>query len=421
MVSTIELRQKYLNYYRKNNHKFIKPSKVYNDDPSLFFVNSGMCQLKDVFLGKKEYESQFNKLMNYQVCIRAGGKHNDLEEVGFDSYHLTCFDMLGSWSIKELNKMESIKLAYKFLIEECKLNPNNLYVTYFEGNNEICADSETKDIWKNYFADNKIIASSFKDNFWMMGSEGPCGPCTEIHYDLVGGRDASNLVNQSDPNVIEIWNLVFIQYNKINNNYIPLQHQFLDCGLGLDRLAMILQNKKSIYQTDSMRYIFGYAQALTNAEFYTDKYDIVSTKDMAYRIFVDHIRTVTIALYHGVDFDCNKRGFILRKIFRRLLTKLYLHLNNFTIEEKFSSLLIPNLISDLLNYWLEFTHDTKLIHDKLIKEEKLYVGLLSSLKVKYNKYMKFFKEINVVKQKLKDSHGIDHEIIDNIDKIKFIK
>lgn len=416
MSFTVNLRQKFLTFFRKNGYKYMKPSKIYNDDPTLFFVNSGMCQLKDVFLGKKDYN--FTKLMNYQQCIRAGGKHNDLEEVGLDGYHLTMFEMLGFWELGNLNKEQSIKLAYDFLIMECKLNPDNMYVTYFEGEKNIPRDIETKNIWSKFFSENKIIASSFKDNFWMMGNDGPCGPCTEIHYDLIGNRDASSLVNKSDPNVIEIWNLVFIQFNKTESEFIPLEKQFIDTGMGLERLSMIMQNKSNVYETDTFKYLFGYAQCLTNGDFYTNKFD--NNRDKAYRIFVDHIRTVVISLYHGVEFDCNKRGFILRKIFRRLLTNMYLYLNNYTIEQKFNKLLISSLISDLLNYWLEFTHDTKPIHDKLIEEEKLYLGLLKGLSIKYTKYMNKFKDINLVKQKLKESNGIDPEMIENMDKIKFV-
>lgn len=420
-MSTIELRQRFLNYYRKNEHKFMKPSKIYNDDPTLFFVNSGMCQLKDVFLNKKQYDSDHTKLMNSQICIRAGGKHNDLEEVGNDGYHLTCFEMLGNWSMKNLNKEESINTAYKFLVNECKLNPDNIYATYYEGDVDLClpSDNETKQVWQKYLPDNKIIASKYRDNFWSMGDEGPCGPCTEIHYDLVGGRDASELVNKSDPEVIEIWNLVFIQYNKVNKEYIPLENTFLDCGAGLERITMVMQKKKSIYETDAMRRIFGYAQALTNSDFYTNLYTENSKIDKAYRIFADHIRTTTIALYHGVDFDCNKRGHIVRKIFRRLLTYMYLYLNDYTITQKFTSPLISSMVSDLLNYWLEYKHDSKIICDKMIKEEKKYVDSLNGLKIKYNKYVKKYGDIELVKDKLKKINGIDSEIIDNIEKIKY--
>lgn len=420
-MTTIELRQKFLNYYRKNDHKFMKPSKIYNDDPTLFFVNSGMCQLKDVFLNKKKYESDHTKLMNSQICIRAGGKHNDFEEVGNDGYHLTCFEMLGNWSMQNLDKSDSINKAYKFLIDECMINPDDIYVTYYDGDSDLSLppDDETKIIWQKYLSDNKIIASKYKDNFWTMGNEGPCGPCTEIHVDLVGGRDASYLVNKSDPNVIEIWNLVFIQYNKIDTKYVPLEKTYLDAGCGLERLSMIMQNKKSIYGTDSMRKLFGYAQALTNSDFYTNSYESDCKRDKAYRIFADHIRTTTIALYHGVEFDCNKRGHIIRKIFRRLLAYMYLYLNNYTITPKFTNLLIPNLVSDLLGYWLEYKHDSKIICDKMIKEEKKYVDSLNGIKIKYNKYMKKHNDICFVKDKLKKINGIDPEIIDNIDKIKY--
>lgn len=416
MASTQEIQQKFLNYFRKNDYKFMKPCKVYNDDPSLFFVNSGMCQLKDVFLGHKGFDH--TKIMNYQQCIRAGGKHNDIDEVGSDSYHLTCFTMLGNWTLGHIDKNLSIDLAYKFLIDECGLNPQNMYVTFFEGNGEIETDNETKESWLRYFPSDKVIASNFKDNFWTMGNEGPCGPCTEIHYDIIGNRDASKLVNQSDPTVIEIWNLVFIQYNLMCNKFVSLEKQYLDTGLGLERISMVIQNKNSVYQTDSFKYLFGYAQTLTNSDFYTDKFD--NNKDKAYRIFVDHIRTIVISLYHNADFDCNKRGFILRKIFRRLLTNMYIHLNNYTIEQKFNNPIIACLITQILNFWLEYKHDSSIIHQKLIAEEKLYLGKISSMDKKYKKYLKKYKDIDIVIKKLKEECGIDYELIDNMDKLKFV-
>ncbi len=412
MTSTKIIRQMFIDFFRKNKHKLMRQSKVFNDDPSLLFVNSGMCQLKDVFLGKKEQDKKYTSLMNSQICIRAGGKHNDFDDVGKDSYHLTLFEMLGNWSIDSYGKDCAIDMAYRFLTQDCKLDPNNMYVTYFEGNSEIETDKETKELWGKYFPENKIIASSFKDNFWMMADTGPCGVCTEIHYDLVGNRDASNLVNKGDPTVVEIWNLVFMQYNKTaDNNYLPLGKLFVDTGMGLERLSMVMNKKDTIYKTDAFQYLTSYAQILSNSEPFEDKYD--SIKDTSYRIFADHIRTSVICLYQGLDFDVQHRGYILRKIFRRLLTHFYLYLNNKTVEPFMHKLLVKCLISDILDYNLEFKHDADSIQKKLVDEEHLYVGKLQNIKLKYkNCQGKLNSDLDIIEQLKQD--GIPEDMIKNV-------
>ena len=417
IMETIKLRQDFLNFFRKNAHKYLPQSKIFkNDDTSLLFVNSGMCQLKNIFLDLEKPKEGFTQLMNSQICIRASGKHNDLEDVGKDSYHLTLFEMLGNWSLNDYGKQKAIELAYDFLINECKLKKENMYVTYFGGTKEIAEDLDTKKLWEKYFHPDKIIPSSFKDNFWMMADNGPCGVSTEIHYDLIGGRDAKQLVNQNDPSLIEIWNLVFIQYNKINEDYVSLGKLYVDTGAGLSRLAMILQNKTSIYLTDEFKFLFGYCQALTGADFYTDNYD--SNKDTAYRIFVDHIRTTIIALYQGVEFDCNKRGFVLRKIFRRMLNHLYIYLNNKTIEPKMDKKIIYPLISQVLDFFLEFKHDAQIIQNKLIQEEKLYLGQLKYIGRLYDNLLKKNNKEDIA-EKLKKENGIDQLIFENIKELKF--
>lgn len=414
------IRQSFINYFRKNGHKMLPRSKIYNDDPTLFFVNAGMNQLKDVFLGCREIDSKFGKLMNSQICVRAGGKQCDMDDVGRDSYHLTCFEMLGNWSINQYGKAEAIKLSYQFMVEVCKLNPEQMYVTYFEGDETkgLEPDLETHDLWKQYFPESKIIKGNFKDNFWRMGESGPTGPCTEIHYDLIGNRDASQLVNHDDPNVIEVWNNVFMMYNLHEGLFSPLGKMYVDTGMGLERLVMILQKKSSLYQTDVFRYLFGYAQALTGAEFYTDRYDNHAC-DTAYRIFCDHIRTCVIALHHGVEFDFTGRGFILRKIFRRMAMNLYLYLNKMQFTPKMNHPMIQGIIQDVLKYFQENDINTEVIQQKLMDEERLYLGKLMNSKRTYSNLVKKGKSKEEICILLKQTHGIDPEVAEHVSESSF--
>lgn len=279
-TSILDLREDFIKYFRSNGHKLLRPSNIFIDDPTLLFVNAGMNQLKDVFIGKKEQDSKLVELCNSQICIRAGGKHNDLDDVGLDSYHLTSFEMLGSWSINSYKKDKAIQLAFSYLTEHLGLDQKRIYVTYFEGTKEINADIETKELWSKYLPDNHIVKGSFKDNFWMMAETGPCGVCTEIHYDNRNLLDSernecSELVNTGDPLVIEVWNNVFMEYYRDDTGaYTKLDKFYVDTGMGLERLAMILQKKSSLYTTDAFSFLMGYAQALTNQSvFYSDIYD----------------------------------------------------------------------------------------------------------------------------------------------------
>jgi alanyl-tRNA synthetase len=430
IMETISLRQQFINYFRGADHKFLKPSDVFiKNDPTLLFVNAGMNQLKNTFLGIDEFKKDYDKLMNSQICIRAGGKHNDFDDVGKDSYHLTCFEMLGNWSLDSYGKEKAIDLAFNFLVGVCKLQVSQMYVTYFEGDENVPEDIETKEIWKKYVPENRIIKGTPKDNFWMMADDGPCGFCTEIHYDLLGDRgDVPELVNADDPTLVEIWNIVFIQYNKIKDQYIKLDKFFVDTGMGLERISMILQNKQSIYEIDTFRYLIGYAQALSGAEFYTNNYMVhddvdfpnyvAYPKDVAYRIFADHIRTSVISVYQGVEFDAHGRGFILRKIFRRLLTYYYIYLANGLMTPIMAKGEIKLIISHILNYFLFGKHDADLIQKKFIDEEKLALDKWSSIHIKYRKYLKVFNgNHDKACEKLKSTDGIDGELIKNMDRL----
>lgn len=422
MKTVPEIRQDFIDYFRNNGHKFLPPSKIFiPEDKTLFFTVAGMCQLKDYFLGLRIPEVGFNQLVNSQCCLRAGGHKCDIEEVG-DQTHNTLFEMLGNWSIASYGKEVAINLAYKYMTERCKLNPEQMYVTYFGGNQEIKPnlepDLETKELWKKYLPEERILPGSFKDNFWAMGDEGPCGACTEIHYDLIGNRLVPHLVNSNDFSVVEIWNNVFMEYNRDKKGYTKLEALSVDTGMGLERLAMVIQGKNTIYQTDAFRYLIGYCQALTNAEYYTDSYNN-NNKDKAYRIFADHIRTVVYCLFDGVEFGSYHREFVLRKIFRRLLTYLYLYLNKGKVEQVFNRPIIKTMISDILIYFGKKKHDANIIHNQMIKEEELFIGKLVHAKLFVHNGLKKNNNKEEVFKDLHDSKGIPMEILENVDNITF--
>lgn len=431
--TTFGLREDFIQFMRNNDHKFLRPSKVFLDtDKSLFFVNSGMVQLKDVFLGKKEFDEKFSKLTNCQPSLRVGGKKCDLNDVGYDSYHLTNFGMCGFWSLNNYWKREAIMFSYNYLIR-CGLDRSRMYATYFEGNDKVPMDTESRDIWKELLDESNVVPGSFKDNYWMMGADGVSGPCTEIHYDLVESRrNASMLVNKDDPTLIELWNIVMMQYNVVLNDdgmiFEPLEKHFIDCGWGLERLAMVLQNKTSIYQTDVFRKLIKYVEIISNDETYTDTYGQNSEKDIAIRIFSDHMRTLVIALYDGVRFDCNGRGFILRKVIRRMLTNYYTYLNNFTVSPVMSHHIIESMITEILNFHMLYKHNSTEIKKLLMEEEQMFIGRLNKFKMMYNSKLKKVKnndnpskvvidELIINADKLKESHGVDMCIINYIDKL----
>ncbi len=311
--TTQKLKHEFLTFFKDRNH-LVMPSTpvVPKDDPSLLFVNSGMVQFKTYFLNADQ-KPPAARITTSQHCIRAGGKHNDLEDVGKDNYHHTFFEMLGNWSFGDYGKEQAIDFAYEFLVSYLKLNPQNLYVTVFDE-----MDSQSRIYWRKYFPEYKIINSGKKDNFWEMGEYGPCGPCTEIHYDRIGNRDASSKVNKDDPDVLEIWNLVFMEFEKVpgNSDLIPLGRKCVDTGIGLERLLSILNNVKSNYLIDSFQTIIHHVESLCDFK-YSDSNDV--PQDVAFRIIADHSRTIATCLYYQVEFSNVGVGYVLRRLLRRML------------------------------------------------------------------------------------------------------
>lgn len=428
MITTIELRENFINYFRKKEHKLMKPSKSFTEDPTLFFTTAGMVQLKPYILGTKEILENNTQLVNSQICIRCGGKHNDLDDVGFDTYHLTSFDMLGSWSLNSYWKTDAIKLAFEYLIS-LGLDKNRMYATYFEGNDIIPEDSESYNIWKMYLDESHIIKGSLKDNFWSLGG-GPCGPCTEIHYDLEQNRsNVAHLVNKNDPSVIELWNIVLMEFNEVINNdipsYEPLSKRFVDTGMGLQRLAMVLQNKISVYDTDFYAKLIKYIEILSNINYKNSFDNNDSGSDRAIRIFADHMRTLSIALFDGAVFDIHGRGNVLRKVIKRLLMHYYIFLNNFKVIPIMSHHIIEPLISEILLFHGFKQHDASHIKKLLITEEALYINKIYTLKLSYNQLTKKKSQETILHnfiqniEQIKAKYGIDMDIVQNIHLISF--
>ncbi|SCU80107.1 LAME_0B01640g1_1 [Lachancea meyersii CBS 8951] len=388
------VRSTFLDFFAERSHKFVPSSPVVPyDDPTLLFANAGMNQYKPIFLGTVDPSSDFYTLkcaMNSQKCIRAGGKHNDLEDVGRDSYHHTFFEMLGNWSFGDYFKKEAIAYAWELLTKVYGIPADRLYVTYFEGDAKqgLEADTEARDFWRQVgVLDDHILTGDAKDNFWEMGDQGPCGPCSEIHYDRIGGRNASSLVNMDDPDVLEIWNIVFIQYNREQNGKLrPLPAKHIDTGMGFERLVSVLQDVRSNYDTDVFQPLFSRIQEITGARAYSGKFgsEDVDGIDTAYRVLADHVRTLMFALADGGVPNNEGRGYVLRRILRRgaRYARKYL---NYPIGNFFSTL-APTLIEQTKAMFPEIAKDPSYLFEILDEEEASFAKTLDRGEKLFEKY-----------------------------------
>ncbi len=341
-----EIRQKFLDFFESKDHKIVASAPIVNqNDPTLMFMNSGMAQFKDAFLGNETPLAP--RVADTQKCLRVSGKHNDLEDVGRDSYHQTMFEMLGNWSFGDYFKKEAIAWAWELLTEVYGMDKDRLYVTIFEGDekDKTAADEEAYELWQEWIDKDRILRAGKKDNFWEMGAQGPCGPCSEIHIDIrpqaerdkVDGR---TLVNEDHPLVIEIWNLVFMQFNRLaNGSLVPLANKCIDTGMGLERVAMALQGKTSNYDTDLFQPLIQLIEQKSGIK-YTNSYAPDAMTDIAMRVIADHIRAVALVIADGQRPDSTGAGYVVRRILRRAVRYGYSFLN---IQEPFIYTLIPTL------------------------------------------------------------------------------
>ncbi|KAI4497616.1 hypothetical protein M0802_007386 [Mischocyttarus mexicanus] len=379
-----EIRQSYIDFFKSKGHEYVHSSStIPHDDPTLLFTNAGMNQFKPIFLGTVDPNSDMAKwvrVVNSQKCIRAGGKHNDLDDVGKDVYHHTFFEMMGNWSFGDYFKKEICSWAWEYLTVNLKLSSDRLYITYFGGEEKsgLDPDNECKDIWLSLGVPaSHVLPGSMKDNFWEMGETGPCGPCSEIHYDRIGDREAAHLVNMDDPNVLEIWNLVFIQYNRESDGILKsLPKKHIDCGLGLERLVSVIQNKKANYDTDLFMPLFEAIQEGTGVLPYQGRVgnDDKDGIDMAYRVLADHARTITIALADRGMPDNTGRGYVLRRILRRAVRYATEKLN---AKPGFFASLVNVVVKLLGDVFPEVKKDPQSIIDIINEEETQFLKTLS--------------------------------------------
>jgi alanyl-tRNA synthetase len=367
-MTVSEIRQKFFDFFESKGHQIVSSAPmVVKNDPTLMFTNAGMNQFKDFFLGYQTPKER--RVANSQKCLRVSGKHNDLEEVGVDTYHHTMFEMLGNWSFGDYFKEEAIGWAWELLTEIYKIPKDKLYVTVFEGDakDNVPRDEESFNIWKKYIAEDRIILASKKDNFWEMGDTGPCGPCTEIHVDL---RDESErnkidgltLVNNDHPQVIEIWNNVFMQFNrKANGSLEPLPATHVDTGMGLERLSMALQGKQSNYDTDLFQTLIQYMVKVSGIS-----YGKSEETDIALRVIADHIRAIAFSIADGQLPSNNGAGYVIRRILRRAVRYGYQTLG---LKEPFLCDLSIVLGEIMGNPYQELINQKDLIF-KVIKEEE---------------------------------------------------
>ena len=330
MMTSTEIRQQFLDFFKNKGHEIVPSAPiVIKNDPTLMFTNAGMNQFKDYFLGNKK--PPFPRVADTQKCLRVSGKHNDLEEVGVDTYHHTMFEMLGNWSFGDYFKKEAIAWSWELLTEVYKIDKNKLYVTVFEGDAKegLPKDDQAFDEWKKWIPEDRILLGNKKDNFWEMGDTGPCGPCTEIHVDCRSDEekklvDGKTLVNNDHPQVIEIWNNVFIQFNRLKDGTLePLPAKHVDTGMGFERLVRVLQNKQSNYDTDVFTGTIAELEKITRKENnHTD-----SKKDVAFRVLADHIRAISFCIADGQLPSNTGAGYVIRRILRRAVRYYYSYLD----------------------------------------------------------------------------------------------
>ena len=377
MLTSKEIRQKFLDFFASKGHTIVPSAPmVVKNDPTLMFTNAGMNQFKDIFLGNKS--TAFNRAADTQKCLRVSGKHNDLEEVGHDTYHHTMFEMLGNWSFGDYFKTEAIDWAWELLTEVYKIDKNLLYATVFEGSAEdgTTMDQEAKEAWLKHLPEDHILLGNKHDNFWEMGDTGPCGPCSEVHIDIrsaeekaASGIPGRDLVNKSDPHVIEIWNLVFMQFQRFADGHLePLPAKNIDTGMGFERLCAVLQGKNSNYDSDVFTGMLNRIGELSGHR-YGESKDV----DVAMRVIADHIRAISFSIADGQLPSNVKAGYVIRRILRRAVRYGYTFLG---LGEPFLCTLVQQLVDDMGEAYPELPRQQKLIESVIREEEMAFLRTL---------------------------------------------
>ena len=374
-MKSTEVRQQFLDFFASKTHKIVTSAPmVIKDDPSLMFTNAGMNPFKEYFLGNTTPISK--RITDTQKCLRVSGKHNDLEEVGIDTYHHTFFEMLGNWSFGDYFKNDAINWAWELLTEVYKIDPDNIYVTIFEGEkkDQIGRDDEAYNIWKKILPEERILLGNKKDNFWEMGDQGPCGPCSEIHIDIRPNKEkekvsGSKLVNKDHPHVIEVWNLVFIEFNrKADGSLEKLPNKHIDTGMGFERLCMVLQDKKSNYDTDVFTPLIREIETLTKTT-----YGNKEKTDVAIRVIADHLRTVYFAVADGQLPSNTGAGYVIRRILRRAIRYGFTFLKQ---RKPFIHLLVKILSQQMGKAFPELIKEEQLAFNVIKEEEDSFLKTL---------------------------------------------
>ena len=370
-----EIRQKYLEFFASKGHTIVPSAPmVIKNDPTLMFTNAGMNQFKDIFLGNTA--PKFPRATDSQKCLRVSGKHNDLEAVGHDGRHHTMFEMLGNWSFGDYFKSEAIDWAWELLTEVYKIDKTKLYATVFEGaaDDGTTLDTEAQEAWLKHMPADHVLLGNKHDNFWEMGDTGPCGPCSEIHIDLrsdeeIAKKPGRELVNMDNDEVIEIWNLVFMQYNRKADGHLePLPAKNIDTGMGFERLCMVLQGKATNYDTDVFSGLIGKLEELSGHKYHENE-----KVEVAMRVCADHIRAIAFSIADGQLPSNVKAGYVIRRILRRAVRYGYTFLG---FNEPFLTRLVPQLVEDMGEAYPELKAQQKLIESVIREEENAFLRTL---------------------------------------------